>query len=264
MGISDCFDVRGLNGNNMRIVLQLSILIFILYGCGFKQSPDSLYRQRIVNSKQVIYRFNFAGSFVTSSDHNGFAILDSNILFSKSIIKELPCTYFADIPRASNFKMIDLHFGLQPRTQKDTLLTAFNHYAKDINSIKIEVEEYNDTYGSATGSTGLMEFEFDGIKETTDSLTFHKVTRKFGGVDFPETISFPKGNITIIDSVNNVINYISIDQLIIKRSSVYKPTKPLELVKDQAIVGMATYRFYPKVETKSTALTDYGIFKRVK
>jgi hypothetical protein len=69
---------------------------------------------------------------------------------------------------------------------------------------------------------------------------------------------------SLIDSVGGKINYIDIDQVIIKRGDIYKPTKPLELVTNQTIVGIATYRFYLRQVTKTTALTDYGIFKRVK
>jgi hypothetical protein len=102
------------------------------------------------------------------------------------------------------------------------------------------------------------------MKETADSLTFYNVTKKFGGKQFPSTTSFVKGNIKVVDSTEGNINYIDVDQVIIKRGDIYKPTKPLELVSNQPIVGMATYRFYPRQATKTTVLTDYGIFKRLK
>jgi len=225
---------------------------------------QSLYRQRIPNSKLVIYDFSFAGGFVTSSDYTGFAVLDSSVSFTKDRTKELPCTYFANTPTSSNFKMIDINYGQNPRAESDTLLTPTKQYSKNIGNVQIDVTEYNDTYGSATSSTGLMEYEFEGMNETSDSLIFYKVSKKFGGKDFPATTSFVKGNIKVIDSVGGNINYIDIDQVIIKRGDIYKPTKPLELVTNQPIVGIATYRFYPRQVTKATALTDYGIFKRVK
>ena len=225
--------------------------------------PQSLYRQRIANSNLVIYDFSFAGGFVTSSDYTGFAVLDSSISFSKNRIKELPCTYFSARPTSSNFKMIDINYGQNPTTDKDTLLRPRKSYSKKIENVQIDVTEYNDTYGSATTSTGLMEYEFDRFKETADSLTLYNVTKKFGGREFPSTVSFTKGNIKIIDSTNYDIHHIQIDQVIIQRSDIYKPTKPLELVPNQPVVGMATYYFYPRTPIKSTGLTDYGIFKRV-
>lgn len=224
--------------------------------------PRSLYRQRIANSNLVIYDFNFAGGFVTSSDFTGFALLDSTASFSKERIKELPCTYFSARPTSSNFQMICINYGQSPRTEKDTLLTPSKSYTKKIDNIQIEVTEYNDTYGSAT-STGLMEYKFDSLKETEDSLTFYNVTKKFGGRKFPSIVSFHKGNIKIIDSINNEVSHIQIDQVIIQRGDIYKPTKPLELVSNQPVVGLATYYFYPRTTIKSTDLTDYGIFKRV-
>ena len=247
---------------------QFIIILTFLTACNNHTStkndrPQSLYRQRIANSSLVIYDFSFAGGFVTSSDYTGLAVLDSAISFSKDRIKELPRTYFSEQPTNSNFTMIDINYGQNPRTEKDTLLIPKKNYSKKIDNVQINVTEYNDTYGSATTSTGLMEYEFDRLKETPDSLTFFNVTKKFGGRVFPSTVSFVKGNIKIIDSTDNNIQHIQIDQVIIQRGDIYKPTKPLELVPNQPVVGMATYYFYPKTPIKSTDLTDYGIFKRV-
>lgn len=247
---------------------QFIIILTFLTGCNNhtdtkNDRPQSLYRQRIANSSLVIYDFSFAGGFVTSSDYTGFAVLDSTISFSKDRIKELPCTYFSERPTNSIFKMIDINYGQTPRTEKDTLLTPVKSYSTKVGNVQVSVTEYNDTYGSATTSTGLMEYEFDRLKETPDSLTFFNVTKKFGGRVFPSKVSFVKGNIKIIDSTDNNIHHIQIDQVIIQRGEIYKPTKPLELVPNQPVVGMATYYFYPKTPIKSTDLTDYGIFKRV-
>ena len=67
-----------------------------------------------------------------------------------------------------------------------------------------------------------------------------------------------------MDSTNNNISYIEIEQAIITRGNIYKPTAPLELISNQPIVGSATYRFYPQTNINSRTLTDYGIWKRVK
>lgn len=246
----------------------LIIILTFLTGCSNYTDnknvrPQSLYRQRITNSSLVIYDFSFAGGFVTSSDYKGFAVLDSNISFSKDRINKLPCTYFGTRPTNSILKMIDINYGQTPRTEKDTLLIPVKSYSNNVANLEVDVTEYNDTYGSATTSTGLMEYEFDRFKETPDSLTFYNVTKKFGGRQFPSTVSFVKGNIKIIDSTNYDIRYIQIDQVIIQRGDIYKPTKPLELVPNQPVLGMATYYFYPRTAIKSTDLTDYGIFKRV-
>jgi hypothetical protein len=258
--------------NNKGRFLQTIALLTLISSCNFmgdslkNNSNDrlqSLFRQRIVGSELLIYDFSFTGGFVTSSDYVGFAILDSTVPFSKDRMKELPCRYFKAAPRSSVFEMIDINYGQGLRTERDTLLTRKNQYSKKVGSLQINVTEYNDTYGSATSSTGLMEYGFDGMKETSDSLTLYNVTKKFGGKDFPSTTSFVKGNIKVVDSTEGNINYIDIDQVIIKRGAIYKPTKPLELVSNQPIVGVATYRFYPRHVSKATALTDYGIFKRV-
>ena len=226
--------------------------------------PIALYRQRISNSSKVIYDFSFDGPFVTSSEYSGFSISDSIEPFSKNRINKLPCTYFLAKPTRSEIRMIDIDYGQSPRSAADTLLTPTRTYSKIIEGMSVEVTQYKDTYGSATTSTGFMEYEFDRFEESTDSLTLYNVTKRTGGRQFPTIVSFAKGNIKVVDSANYDIVYIAVDEVIIQRSDIYKPTKPFELVPNQPVIGLATYCFYPRTIIKSTALTDYGIFKPVK
>jgi hypothetical protein len=250
----------------MKRLLTFLILPFILSSCSRartdEEEPGSLYRQRIENSRYVLYDFSYPGKFVTSSDFSGLTILDSNATFSRSRIEELPCFYFSTKPKIGNLKMLDI--SNRESSEGDTLLIPTRQYSRIFNGIEVEVTEYNNTYGSATMSTGLMEYEFDNFQETRDSLIFHNVTKKFGGRIFPSTTSFLKGNITVIDSLDNTITYIQIVQAIIGRGNIYKPTSPLELVPDQPIVGFATYRFYPRTKINSRSMSEYGVWKRVK
>ena len=142
-------------------------------------------------------------------------------------------------------------------------MTPCSQYSEKVNDVRIEVKKYKETYGSPM-ITGLMSYQFDGIKETDDSLTFFNVVKKSGGQEFPSTVSFAKGNIEIVDSSDNKINHIDITRVIIQRGRIYKPTKPLEIVPDQPVVGTATYCFYPTSPATTSLLSDYGIFKRIK
>lgn len=252
----------------MRRPLTYILITVILSACGstneVNEKLDSLYRQRIENSNYVLYEFNYTGAFVTSSDFSGITILDSNETFTKSKIDRLPCSYFITKPSIDNLKMLNIDFGKIPRTEKDTLLTPKGQYIKNFNGVQFNITEFNNTYGSATMNTGLMRYEFDSLKETKDSLTFYNVTKIFGGKFFPSTTSFLKGNIKVVDSKDNRILYVQIEQAIIERGNIYKPTSPLELVPNHPIVGSATYKFYPRTAINSKTLTDFGIWKRVK
>lgn len=255
-------------GHYRHYSLQNILLVTLFTGCmscsnHSEEQLESLYRQRIPNSSQVVYEFSYGGSFVTSNTNAGWAILDSSDSFSQRHINKLPCTYFAAPPATHHLKMLDIHSGQEPRTPKDTLLTPVRRYSEKVGSFQIHVSEYHDTYGSPTTSTGLMEYEFEGLQETADSLTFYQLTRKFGGKVFPMVTAFAKGNIKVVDSAQGNIEYIEIKQAVMERGAIYRPGKPLELVPDQPVVGFAFYRFYPKKETKASILTDYGIFKRV-
>jgi hypothetical protein len=251
-----------------KLLLLLSVAA-TLSSCNWMDDiPDtelaSLYRQRIAGSPYVLYDFVYPGAFVTTSDFEGVTILDSTVAFARSRIERLPSAYFAAKPVAGNLQLVDIDFGQFPRTPKDTLLTPRRRYDQQFNSVPFHVTEYQDTYGSATQDTGLMEYEFGQMKETADSLVFYQVTKKFGGRNFPTTVAFPKGNIRVVDSTHQHIQYIEVEQLVIKHGAIYKPTAPLKLVHNQPVVGWASYWFYPRTAMSSRALTDYGIWKRIK
>jgi hypothetical protein len=250
--------------------LLLFLLLAVLLGCNWMDTGDpptelaSLYRQRIANSKYVLYEFTYPGTFVTTSDYTGVTILDSTLSFSRSRIDKLPCAYFTTKPTISELKLLHINMGQTPRMPKDTLMVPSKHYSQRFNGVRFDITEYSDTYGSATMDTGLMEYGFSRLKETSDSLVFYGVTRQFGGRDFPATTAFAKGNIRVEDSARSYIQYIGVEQAVMKRGAIYKPTAPLQLVANQPIVGTAFYRFYPKKRLRFTVLTDLGIWKRVK
>jgi hypothetical protein len=254
--------------NTIKIMIRQAVfftLLIFITGCGRSSNdkPEVLYKQRIARSKYIIYEFSYPGIFVTTSDYRGLTILDSNISFSRNEINILPCDYFDGKPQINNLKMIDIRSGPQPSTEKDTLLTPLKKYSKKFNGIEVEVSQYKQTYGSPI-NTGLMEYEFDGFKETNDSLIFCNVRNKFGSKKFTPTSSFVKGNIKIIDTSGDKIDHIEITMAIITRGEIYKPTKPFELVPNQPITGFATYYFFPRIPVKSAAFTNFGIYKEVK
>ena len=238
-------------------------LLLLLTSCNYplKDLLYDLYRQRIPNSSLVIYQFEYEGMFATTSAFTGYTVLDSTIVFSGDKIDKLPCTYFSSPPSKSRFSMIDLDHGQSPRTPADTLLTPVGLRTIKVKGIEIAITKYNDTYGDAVNVTGLKEYKFDSLKESQDSLTFYNLTDNSGNVQLPSTISFAKGNIKIIDSVETIMR-IEIDQFVDTRGPVYTPVSRI-LVPNQPIVDMATYFMRPRKCIKVNALSDYGIFKRI-
>lgn len=201
----------------------LFLLLAALPSCNWMDTGDppseleSLYRQRIADSKCVLYEFAYPSTFVTNSGYTGATILDSTLSFSRSRIDRLPCAYFATKPTSRELKLLDVNMGQTPSTPKDTLLVPSKQYTQRFNGVRFDITEYNDTYGSATIDTGLMEYEFSHLKETSDSLILYGVTRRFGGRDFPATTTFVKGNISVQDSARSYIQYIVVEQAVIKR-----------------------------------------------
>lgn len=237
------------------------VSVVTLYNCN--PSWDvTLYSQKIKGSNKILYQYDAWGG--RDSHQFGIAILDSAEEFNMSTIAALPGSYFSETPTKDLIKIITVRNGENLTTPKDTVLNPSNHYSKNIKGIKFDVTEYNDTYGSSPMNTGLMEYEFETIKETNDSLTFENVIHKSGGIEWPSKVSFPKGNITVFEDTTGRVHRIIIEKFISMKGEIYKPTKPLEIVPDQAIIGFATFYFIPKKLLNSSALTNEGIFKHVR
>lgn len=232
--------------------------VIIFYGCN--PSWDvTLYVQKIKGSNKIIYQYDAWGG--RDSHESGFAILDSTEEFDMSTITSLPGSYFAEVPTKDYIKLINVRNSQNSTTPKDTVLKPAREYSKKIKGIKFDIIEYSETYGSPM-NTGLMEYDFDIVNEKNDSLTFENVTLK-SGIKLPSKVSFPKGNITILEDTTGRVDKIIIEKFIKEKGEIYKPTKPLEIVPGQAIIGFATFYFFPKKILKSSSLTNEGIFKQV-
>ncbi|TVT43579.1 hypothetical protein FNT36_05705 [Hymenobacter setariae] len=245
----------------------LLLVPLFLSSCGLGDSPedhlDSLYRQRISNSKYVIYDFNYAGDFATSLDYGGLTFLDSSAVFSRDKIDKLPSSYFVGKPVAERFHLLLLNYGQGRESPKDTSLTPVREYTKKYNGVEVAVTEYKHTYGSATLDTGLKQYRFERFQETPDSLIFYSVTNRYGGAPAP-AMAFVKGNIQAVEFAGDTVAYLEINRAFIGRGSVYQSPKPFQLVSNQPIVGMTTFRFYPRKTVRAVSLSDIGIYKKVK
>ena len=246
------------------------IFLFIIFNfiLSLRMTDDdlySLYKQRIENSNLVLYQFEYSGKFVTSSDYIGMTILDSTKKFSIDNIVEFPTEYFMTKPTGRRLELIKINYcNSSTLTEKDTILTPIKNYKTTINGAELLITEYNLTYGSASLNTGLMEYEFDRCEESKDSLTLFNVTKRFGGKSFSNNPSFEKGNIRIVENDNKKLLYIQIEQPIIERGSIYKPTSPFDLVPNQPIVDVATYKFYPRDSLTTEKLSDIGLWRQDK
>jgi hypothetical protein len=240
---------------------------FFLSSCGLTDSPEdrleSLYRQRIPNSKYVVYAFNYAGAYATSSDYGGLTFLDSSTVFSRDEIDPLPGAYFVGKPVAGRLHLLVLDYGQGQESPKDTLLTPVREYTRKYHDVAVAVTEYKHTYGSATMDTGLKQYRFEGFQEKPDSLVFYHVTNTYGGPVVP-AMAFVKGNIQAVEFAGDSVAYLEINRAFVGRGSIYKSPKPFQLVPNQPIVGMTTFRFYPRKTVKAGSLSDVGIYKKVK
>lgn len=243
------------------------ILLIGSYSCGLMPGfkLNKLYRQRIANSRKVIYDFEFSPAFVTEGEWMGKVILDSTEKFPTTVhtrkgIDELPCCFIQGRLGAENMTMLGIVYG--QAAEGDTLLSPISHTQEMHSGVKVDLTRYKETYGTAI-NIGLQEYKFESLVETSDRLVFKGVTNIFGA-PLPDTAAFNKGNIKVVDSTNGNINFIEISAIVVGRGDIYKPGKPFEVVHHRPVVGERIYQFYPKQATPASRLSDYGIYKEVK
>lgn len=240
-------------------------LLFITTCCASPSEEPSdleLYQQRVVNTPYVLYAFRYPGHFVTSSDYQGWALLDSSTAFSRGRIDQLPAGRVLLLGPPAHDHVNLLAIDMQQVRPNDTLLQPVKQYTKQYGGIPVTVQEYHATYGRPRRLTGLQEYTFERLQETADSVRFYGVVPRRGSLLGPSIRCFGKGNIKMETSLSDTIHYLQIQQLVCERDSVYRADKSNELIAHQPVIGEATYWFYPRKPLKAKALTNWGIFQR--
>ena len=82
----------------MKKYFIIILTIFLTSSC-FKSSKSEiefseLYRQRLPNTSKVIYHYSYWGKFVTSSNFNGYTILDSTKNLTVDKINKIEYSYY--------------------------------------------------------------------------------------------------------------------------------------------------------------------------
>jgi len=255
----------------MKPILLLIIIISTFTSCESVTTSNkrllSLYRQRIPHSRYVMYEFNISGYMAFNGDNHGYAILDSSQTFSEDKTDEINANYINGELRLDSLQMIYLYSpGDRVISTRDTLMIPTVESNKKYNGIPISVRGYQSTYGVPVNWTpGGNEFTFDSFKETGDSLFLYGIKKTDNyGIELPITKGFIKGNIKLVDSAKGLIDHIEIKKFIIKRDDVYKFGGRDSILKNQPVVDMIYYDFFPKKSTSTSSFSDIGIYKRLK
>ena len=231
----------------MKKYFIIILTIFLTSSC-FKSSKSEiefseLYRQRLPNTSKVIYHYSYWGKFVTSSNFNGYTILDSTKNLTVDKINKIDGDSFS-YKDSNNQKRTIVFFNEENyKTDKDTLV-IINHknittHLKDDSPLKFD---------SGLGMTS--SYFFKGFIDKADSITFYGVKEDFGK-KLPDRISYKKIGI-FVDQMNNIIQKFTFSQTKIFR------------IDNEIKLGTETLEFRPTDSLKISTVSDYGFFKRIK
>ena len=235
----------------------------------YKSENSSLYRQRILNSSNVIYRYTNYGEFAWSNWHSGKFILDSTENVDQTeFIKDLLPFYYTKINLDSNvIEAIDL---LDPEEDcKEGM------YEETANGITYKIKRYYTKRGSDMG----LFYIYHNLTETKDSIFFEKLTVDGFGIDLPNGIGFRKGNVTVEEDSVGFVNKITVTILnqyplwekMRGEDTIYMNNDKKEFTGEDLIylpplslVYTFKIELIPDSLSKNRKVSDYGVYKRVK
>ena len=169
----------------------------------YYRSGDNFYKQRIMNSSKVLYKYWNYGDFAWSEWHSGEFILDSteNVNQANSIKDLLPLYYTQFILDSDTIEAIELCYTDKPYKK--------GVYEKTVNGIAYKVKRY---YTKISNNMRLS-YIYQNLTETEDSIFFEKLTTHSKTVKLPDNTGFRKGNVTIEEDSLGFIKKYKIENI---------------------------------------------------
>jgi hypothetical protein len=236
------------------------LVALLLSSCGGGDWNTDLYVQRIPNSSKVIYDYDAWGG--RDSHQFGIAIMDSTEGFEINKVRNLPISYFTEVPNNSRIHAISLqkadgeNISLNPIVSKDTR----------VSDIDLKIDSYEEYSGYSDAGCIVNEYQFQEFKETEDSLYLFGLKKIFGvNLEGKESVGFPKGNIKLIADSNGKLMRLEIKELFKGKANKHKYKKGtaevIEKTENSPVVCLRSFYFKPLKSIYSNDFTDYGIFK---
>lgn len=225
-------------------------LLIICSGClpGMGEWNITLYEQKIEGTSKAIYQYDAWGG--RDSHESGYAVLDTNEVFTIAKIKKIRMYQLAEIPTKNGIHIVDLESVTYEEEKKlKAIFTPVKTTEFISEGIAIKSTHYQGK-GFKEKSYGFYRYEFERFEETRDSLFFYNLedimSMKKSQMD---SLRIKKGNVIIHQTQDNTLTKLVIEHLVLSTDG------------KSSIVSNKRYRLTPKTKTKSDQFSDYGIFK---
>jgi hypothetical protein len=225
-------------------------LLTSLCGClpGMGEWDITLYEQKIEGTSKAIYKYDAWGG--RDSNVNGYAVLDTNEVFTIPRITKLPIYQLNGIPTKNIIRAIERE-SMPYEEEKKLEMTFVPVKNGELKSEGIKIQsKYYQNKGLKEKSRGYYRYQFETFEETRDSLFFYNlndvVSKEKSHID---SLRIRKGHIIIRQKEDKTINEIEIENLILSSDG------------KERVISNKSYRLKPKKETKSDQFSNYGIFK---
>ncbi len=267
-----------MRGREIALRLFLLLTVLSLYSTSCKEVDPSkvnnihvgnydlisVYEQKIQNSNKAIYSFDLEGN-ITGSTFNGITVLDTLNSFDKSNFdSRLPFSYLKSLPKKDTINVIQL---IEPKDKYDIKIEPISIELIFKEDIIYKIEKREKYVGCASLDCFLESYTFESIECTKDSIHIFGLKSKF--VDSNKEVkqlSFPKGNIELVEYDENVLQKLIVKELVegIGDEVIYNKKSPNygnERI-DLKIVCIKPYYFEPRNKILIDSFSDYGFFKK--
>jgi len=239
---------------------SICLVALFLTSCDDGEWDMYLYIQRIPNISKVIYDYDAWGG--RDSHQFGIVLMDSTEDFEVNKVRNLPISYFTEVPNNSRIHAV----SLQKAYDDSISLHPVKNQEIRVSDINLEIENYKEYSGYSDAGCFLNEYEFREFKETKDSLYLFGLQKVFGVIlEGKDDVGFQKGNIKLIADSNGKLLRLEIKELFKGKANKHKykkgTTEVIERTENSPIVCLRTYYFKPLKAIYSSDFSDYGIFK---
>jgi hypothetical protein len=167
---------------------SIYLVALFLSSCGGGEWNTDLYIQRIPYSSKVIYDYDAWGD--RDSHQFGIAIMDSTEDFEVNKVRNLPISYFNEVPNNSRIYAI----SLQKADGDKMSLHPIENQETRVSDIDLRIDSYEEYSGYSDAGCILNEYQFQSFKETEDSLYLFGLQKIFGvNLEGKENVGFQKG-----------------------------------------------------------------------
>ncbi|MBM1108243.1 hypothetical protein JQC67_18970 [Aurantibacter crassamenti] len=236
----------------MKIIAKIFCigLLISFYGClpGIGEWDITLYEQKIEGTSKAIYKYDAWGG--RDSHVSGYTVRDTTQKFTIAGVNNLPISQLTDIPNKNLIQAIaTVRVPYEEMKDLEELFVPVETKKIEIEGLNLRIKYYQDK-DLRNMKRRYYRYQFNGFKETRDSITFYDLNDIVSMDKSPhrDSIKVKKGHVIIRQRENLGIVAIEIEDLTLSNGQ-------------DSLISNLSCVLTSKNKIELSEFSDYGMFK---